>query len=284
MGLAENTVRRRCKRIKQFFTAARKKRLIDVNPFDDIPTNTVTNSKRQQFIRQEDIQKVLDACPDNQWRLIFALARYGGLRIPSELYGLTWDDILWDKKRFVIHSPKTEHIEGKETRICPLFPELEPYLMEAFQQAQPRQKRVINIDLNISSNLRTQAHRIIKRAGLKPWEKTFQNLRSSRETELVENFPVHVVTGWLGNSPEIARKHYLQTHEEHFQRAVEKRWPDSGTDGGLNPAATTCNHSQSGNSGIDLNLDFAGGYESLREHAILDKVCLTPRVGLEPTT
>ena len=55
-----------------------------------------------------------------QWsgiRVIFALARYGGLRIPSELYGLTWDDILWDKKRFIIHSPKTEHIEGRETRI-----------------------------------------------------------------------------------------------------------------------------------------------------------------------
>ena len=73
------------------------------------------NSKRQEFISREDIQKVLDACPDNEWRLIFALARYGGLRIPSELYGLIWDDILWDKERFVIHSPKTEHNEGKKT-------------------------------------------------------------------------------------------------------------------------------------------------------------------------
>ena len=84
-GLAENTIRRRCKRIKQFFAAARKKRLIDENPFDGIPTSTVSNSKRLQFISHEDIQKVLEACPDIQWRLIFALARYGGLRIPSEL-------------------------------------------------------------------------------------------------------------------------------------------------------------------------------------------------------
>ena len=161
-------IRRRCKRVKQFFSAARKKRLINENPLDGVPTSTVSNPKRQQFIRREDIQKVMDACPDNEWRLIFALARYGGLRIPSELYGLAWDDILWDKKRFVVHSPKTEHIEGKETRICPLFPELELYLMEAFQQAEPGQKKVIAADLNISSNLRTQAHRIIKRAGLQP--------------------------------------------------------------------------------------------------------------------
>ncbi len=277
-GLAENTIRRRSKRIKQFFSAAQKKRLINENPFDGIPTSTVSNSKRQQFISRKDIQKVLDACPDNEWRLIFALARYGGLRIPSELYGLTWDDILWDKKRFLIHSPKTEHIEGKETRICPLFPELEPYLMEAFQQAEAGQKRVINIDLNISSNLRTQAHRIIKRAGLKPWGKTFQNLRSSRETELVENFPVHVVTGWLGNSPDIARKHYLQTHEEHFQRATEK----GGLNRGLNTAVSPCTEPQVENSGVDITPCFAAACDNTQEDTIQDNLHPIPPRGLEP--
>ncbi len=280
-GLAENTIRRRCKRIKQFFAAARKKRLIDENPFDGIPTSTVSNPKRQQFISHEDIQKVLNACPDNEWRLIFALARYGGLRIPSELYGLVWDDILWDKKRFVVHSPKTEHIEGKETRICPLFPELEPYLMEAFGQAEPGQKRVITADLNISSNLRTQAHRIIKRAGLKPWEKTFQNLRASRETELVEDFPVHVVTEWLGNSPDIARKHYLQTHEEHFQRAVEK----GGLNRGLNTAVSPCTEPQEENeknNEIDISPCFTTACDNMQEDANQNNLHLIPPRGLEP--
>ncbi len=108
--------------------------------------------------------------------------------------------------------------------------------MEAFEQAEPGQKKVITMDLSISSNLRTQAHRIIKRAGLTPWGKTFQNLRSSRETELVEDFPIHVVTEWLGNSPDVARKHYLQTHEEHFKRAVGA--------GGLNMGLTTAARSR----------------------------------------
>ncbi len=282
LGLAENTVRRRCKRVKQFFAAAQRKRLIDENPFYGIPTSTVSNTKRQQFISCADIQKVIDACPNNEWRLIFALARYGGLRIPSELYGLTWDDILWDKKRFIIHSPKTEHIEGKETRICPLFPELELHLMESFQQAQPGQKRVINMNLTVSSNLRTQAHRIIKRAGLKPWAKTFQNLRSSRETELVEDFPVHVVTEWLGNSPDIARKHYLQTHEEHFQRAVKKRWPDSGTRGGLNTAADPRTEPQEQNRGVDLTPCFATACGNMQEDANQYDLYLIPPRGVEP--
>jgi hypothetical protein len=58
------------------------------------------------------------------------------------------------------------------------------------------------------------------------------NLRSTRETELVEKFPMHVVTAWLGNSPDIAKKHYLQLTEEHFQRAVggtEKTAADAAT-------------------------------------------------------
>jgi len=101
------------------------------------------------------------------------------------------------------------------------------------------------MDLSIASNFRTQAHRIIKRAGLVPWGKTFQNLRASRETELVETFPVHVVTGWLGNSPDIARKHYLQTHEEHFRRAVEVDEESGGTRGGLNATVSPCMESQS---------------------------------------
>ena len=202
----------------------------------------------------------------------------GGLRIPSELYGLTWDDILWDKKRFVIHSPKTEHIAGKETRICPLFPELEPYLMEAFHQAKTGTKRVIDSDLDISSNLRTQAHRIIKRAGLKPWGKTFQNLRASRETELVEDFPVHVVTEWLGNSPDIAKKHYLQTHEEHFQRAVEK----GGLIRGQNTAASPCTEPQAENSGVDSTHCFATAYDNMREDANQNNLHLIPPRGVEP--
>ena len=36
-------------------------------------------------------------------------------------------------------------------------------------------------------------HRIIRRAGLTPWPKPFQNLRSTRETELAETYPLHVV-------------------------------------------------------------------------------------------
>ena len=70
-------------------------------------------------------------------------------------------------------------------------------------------------------NLRTQLERIINKAGLKRWPKLFQNLRSTRETELVERWPEHVVCAWIGNSKAVAREHYLQVTDEHFEQAAK---------------------------------------------------------------
>jgi hypothetical protein len=69
-------------------------------------------------------------------------------------------------------------------------------------------------------NLRTHLQRIIRKAGLEPWPKLFQNLRSTRETELAEQFPIHVVCRWIGNSQPVAARHYLQLTDEHFARAI----------------------------------------------------------------
>ena len=72
-----------------------------------------------------------------------------------------------------------------------------------------------------NANLRKHLLRIIKRAGLTSWPKLFQNLRATRETELAETYPLHVVTAWLGNSQLVAAKHYLQVTDQHFAKATQ---------------------------------------------------------------
>lgn len=57
--------------------------------------------------------------------------------------------------------------------------------------------------------------------GPAPWPRLFQNLRASRETELAEKYPVQVVTSWMGNTPNVAMRHYLMTNDEHFASAVK---------------------------------------------------------------
>ena len=278
-GQAESTVRRRCKRVKQFFESEVKRRILEANPFDGIPVANIANNDRQRFIDRPMIQKVLDACPDARWRLIFALARYGGLRIPSELERMTWEDLGWiEGDRFTVRSPKTEHIEGKAQRSVPLFPELIPCFQDALAEANPDEALVFPI-LGKRSNLRTQAHRIIRRAGLEPWPRVFQNLRSSRETELVEEFPVHVVTDWIGNSPDVAKRHYLQTHEEHFKRAAGD---GRGTGGGLNSAAERCAELQTKSPSASELTDYEEDSDSALVGAGTCKTQLAPPRGLEP--
>ena len=110
----------------------------------------------------------------------------------------------WEHNRIHISSPKTEHHEGGERRLIPLFPEIRPLLMEVFDQAEPGSKYVITRYRSGNANLRTQLQRIIRRAGLEAWPKLFQNLRSTRETELAETYPVHVVCKWMDNSQPVA--------------------------------------------------------------------------------
>src|SRR5262249_27074771 len=155
-----------------------------------------------------------------EWRLLLALARYGGLRTPSEPLALEWTDVNWERGRFRVVAPKTKHEDGGE-RWVPLFPELRPFFEEAFERAAPGAVHVVSRWRDTQKNLRTGLLRILRRAGVKPWPRLYQNMRASRETELAEWFPISVVAEWLGNSPKTALAHYTQVTEEHFQKALQ---------------------------------------------------------------
>lgn len=219
--LSAATVSREVKRARQFFRAAVRKRLIAENPFADLASPAQVNNSREYFLTADDAAKVIEACPDTQWRLIVALSRYGGLRCPSEHLRLKWGDIDWERGRMTVRSPKTEHHAGGESRTVPLFPELRPYLEQAWDEAEPGTEFVITRYRDANANLRTQFLRIIERAGLKPWPRLFHNLRASRQTELTAKFPLHVVCEWIGNSAPIADKHYLQVTETHYADAAQ---------------------------------------------------------------
>ena len=104
-GLAANTVRRTCGVAKQFLKAALRRKLVDDNPFLDLEAAVRGNAERFHFVTLEDTRKLLDAALDADWRLLIALARFGGLRTPSESLALRWRDIDWANDRFTVTSP-----------------------------------------------------------------------------------------------------------------------------------------------------------------------------------
>src|SRR5947209_7372445 len=110
---AEATRCRTLKRARQFFTAAKRARLISDNPFEGIKPGSMRNPARLFFVPAEWARKLIEACPDADWRAIVALCRFGGLRCPSEVLALTWGDVDWDAGRFLVRASKTEHHEHR---------------------------------------------------------------------------------------------------------------------------------------------------------------------------
>ncbi|MEN6384371.1 MAG: phage integrase SAM-like domain-containing protein [Phycisphaerales bacterium] len=86
--LAENSIRRQIGIARQFFNSAVEAELINKNPFRGQAVSVRPNESRFYFVSPEIAKKVLNTCPDAEWKLIFGLARFGGLRCPSEVLRL----------------------------------------------------------------------------------------------------------------------------------------------------------------------------------------------------
>jgi site-specific recombinase XerD len=232
---SRTTIDRRLSLCRTIFADVVRHRLLAVNPFDGFrkPLRGLVsrnNRKRIQIVSSEDILQVIEFAPDAEWRCLIALSRFGGLRVPSEALSLRWTDIDWHQGTIRVPCPKLEHLEGHEDRVIPIFSELRPFLQECFDTADPGSEFVITRNRPpvlksgagwANANLRTRFEKIIKRAGLKPWPRLWHNLRASRQTELSDQFPAHVVCQWIGNSEIVAREHYLSVTPEHMQRAIE---------------------------------------------------------------
>ncbi|MGQ9915702.1 MAG: tyrosine-type recombinase/integrase, partial [Thermogutta sp.] len=220
-GCSRSTVAKWCRYARHFFTVAVQRKLITENPFAHVRGGQVVGDPaRRKFIPAEEVLRVLNAIPDAQWRAVIILARWGGLRIPSEAVALQWSDVNWERGTFIVRSPKTAHHKDGGIRVVPLFPEVRAVLDELWDTAKEGEPRVIPMLSEPSVNLRTQLARYCERAGVVPWIKPFQNMRASRATELADMFPSHVCAAWLGHTEKIADAFYRQVTDEHIAKAL----------------------------------------------------------------
>ncbi len=220
-GLATATVAKRVNVGKAIFRRAVRWGMIPVSPLADLKPGSQVNAARAFHVPAEWMPRILEECPDDQWRAVIALVRFAGLRCPSEVVPLRWGDINWERGRLTVRSPKTEgHGEGHAVRMVPIAPELKPILLRLFNSAEPGSEAVIPKLRDAGVNLRTTFEKITQRAGLTAWPRLFQNLRASCATDWAERFPAHVVAGWLGHSPAVAARHYLTTRDAHFDLAA----------------------------------------------------------------
>jgi site-specific recombinase XerD len=98
-GLASATVAKRLQGSVTIFNYAVKREMIEKNPFVDIKQPKNTNPERQMYIEVSKIETLIENANSTEWKLLLALSRYLGVRVPSEPFSMTWDCVNWEKKR-----------------------------------------------------------------------------------------------------------------------------------------------------------------------------------------
>jgi len=284
--LAENTARRRIRIARQFFRAAIRRKLLADNPFDGQSTSLFRNRKREYFVSRAQAESILNACPDPRWRLVFALCRWGGLRCSSEIVALKWPDVDWERMRLTVHATKTERRDGAGVRQLPIFEELYPHLLAAYEAAEPGAVYCCPQYDNANQMYRKGLLAMLRAARVEAWPKLAQNCRASRESELVAEHPLHVVCEWLGNSPVVAAQHYLQTTDADFERAAAKPLASgakSGADSGASHSELGRTAPQAGAGGPQESPVLLGVSHGAGECGAVQNAPVG-RSGLEPLT
>jgi len=265
---AEATIAKIIGHCRQVFNLAKRRKLIADSPFETVKKGSQRNPARLYPVSMGEYQQLLEGCTNAKQRLIIALARIGGLRIVSELCGLRWSEIDWAEKWFWVHSPKTEHHEGGDKRKVPLFPELERRFEELYETLPEKcddlvfpEESDIPPTINPKKSLSSWIHKVAKRAGVKLWEKPFQNMRSTRATELRKKRPAHEVNRWLGRTQEVAEEqlaldvncwlgHTQKVAEDHYIQELPEDFLDA-YNAEKNGAKTGAEHAGIGCFGIE---------------------------------
>lgn len=226
--LQSTTVASQLKHTKTVFTWAVQAGWIEKSPLDGIGRGSFVNREKDRIITMEEYRRLLDACPCRDWRVIISLARIGGLRCPSEVIGLRWAEVNWDRGCFFVRSPKTEHKEGKESRLVPIFPELRKELEALYFNLAGTPEiveHVINRYRDPKQNLGTTFSKIALKAGLGVISRPFDNMRMTRSNEVYNRFGAFKESQWIGHSSRVRTDHYLMITDADYQEASQWNGP-----------------------------------------------------------
>ncbi len=235
---SEATWGREVKSLKQIFNfAVEELHWIKENPFRKLKGGKQANRKKLHEVTAEESAAILEECPSAEMRLVFCLARFGALRIPSELKTMEWNDVNFDRGTLTVNIPKKTHKRDEasgnyETRVIPLFPELRHAFTEYFETLPDGASSLVFPNCPTGQALTSRFRKILKRAGVPMWEKFFVNMRSTRDTELRRRFPEHLVNQWVGHTQAVAEAHYIQNSQQDIEAAANFRTADFEISGG----------------------------------------------------
>ena len=232
---AAATVEGELKKLRQvFFSTACDMRLLQRNPFDKVQVQEKVKDKRRECIALDRLQKAWESIPPKTARqqnhsVWFALLRWTGAR-RSEPLLLKWKMVDWEKGRITMPAPKTARY-GVSEREMPIFDELKPILERHWDnQGRPSPEAYVIQDImNLPKTGRTSASvqrknpdsqwkRWLKAAGVEAWAKLSQNMRVTRENQLLRSleYRADAVHAFIGHSRDTFDANYKTLSDDDF--------------------------------------------------------------------
>lgn len=104
-GLRATTIHKRLQHARMFFSHAQRQGLVDANPFALVRHRPGDAAERRAYIPEADALRVIECAPNITWKLLIALSRFAGLRVPSKAFSLRWQDVDWERGRLRVPSP-----------------------------------------------------------------------------------------------------------------------------------------------------------------------------------
>lgn len=226
-GLSKQTIKGHIRNSKAVFNWAQRFGIVHDNPFADFDGKPLP-TEPNHFVKLDAFEKIIKSEISHGWRAMFGLCRLAGLRLeaartlPWSGYATDsegkkhWIGIDWDRRRICLIG---NHKTRRSYREIPICPRLNTILLEAFDAAEAGTMTVTGLSPN---NLTRLGQRIVQGAGLKPWPKLYQAMRSSCENEWKQAGVAEATyCAWLGHSPTVSRKHYVSPTEAEFAAIVE---------------------------------------------------------------
>lgn len=229
----EAAVSRYCRDARAIFNAAIDQDIIQKNPFAKLRCAAPKVVKNWAEVSRDQLNKIMEACPSHDWKMLFALCRLAGLR-RGEALALRWEDVDFSGNKLRINSDIDREDTKHYLRVAPIEPAycpsgLSKLLLEAFEAAEPGAMFVCGQSI-VLNNINRDAKVIIRRAKLQAYAKTFHTLRKNCATEWASRYPMPVVADWLGHNIAVAAEHYQKVPEALYLPPPARRESTPVTD------------------------------------------------------
>ena len=208
---SSSSINRHLRDARRIWAIAMEARLATTNPFASRAAKEGRSKHRvgvafSRYVSLPEFAAILKACPNESWRLIFNLARLGGLR-RNEIERADWSLIDMTRRTMVVEGGEDAGArrEGtkKRRRVVPIVPELYDVLVNH----PSRTGRLVRVNAN---NFERDARGIVERSGVEDYGKPLHSLRASWVNDMIDLYKLQSVAEWSGHSVNVLMKHYMQ--------------------------------------------------------------------------